>query len=143
MQSFENPFLSMGRLSRLCKSLTGWKEDEAIVKGLIQSSGGDFGSWTENVVAWRSRPAKTGLVRYEDLVADPQGEVSRVLNELGILGCGRGAAAVVPDFAELNRRWPQCFRQGRSGAWKSVMTPRLERLFWKYHRQGMETLGYK
>lgn len=143
MQSFENPFVSMGRLSRLVKSLTGWKEDGAILKSLILSSGGDFGSWTENVVAWRRRPAKTGLVRYEDLVADPQGEVSRVLNELDILGCGRDDTAAIPDFAELNRRWPQFFREGRSGTWRSAMTPRHERLFWKYHRQGMETLGYK
>jgi hypothetical protein len=143
MQSFENPFVSMGWLNRAVRSLTGWKEDAAILQGLILSSGGDFGSWAENVVAWRSRSAQTGLVRYEDLVADPQGEVCRVLKELGISGYGRGAAADVPDFAKLNRLWPQFFRQGHSGTWRSVMTPRLERLFWKNHRQGMEKLGYQ
>lgn len=88
-------------------------------------------------------PVSIDELCYEDLVADPQGEVCRVLNKLGISGCGRGDAAFVSDFASLNRLWPQFFRQGRSGTWRSVMTPRLERLFWINHRQGMEKLGYQ
>jgi hypothetical protein len=142
IQAFESPFASLGRMERGLKSWTGWKEEEAIAKRLILSSGGDFGGWSENVLAWKERPAKTALVRYEDLIGDPQGELVRVLEELNISGTRENQGAEPPSFADLNRRWPNFFRQGRAGSWKSILTPRLERLFWKHHREGMEAFGY-
>lgn len=141
--SFENPYRSMGHWERLIRRAAGWSESHSILRRLILSKGGDFGGWSENVVAWGSRAAKTVTVRYEDLVTNPIGEVARSLSELRIPGDQLRESADVPSFAELNQRWPQFFRQGKTGGWKSAMTPRLEDLFWRHHRVGMELHGYR
>ena len=141
--SFENPYQSMGRWSRFVRNMAGWSEQEAILRQLIVSTGGDFGGWSENVVAWGSRRAKTVTVRYEDLVGNPIDEVTRSLAELQISGDQLRESISLPSFDELNKRWPHFFRQGKTGGWKSAMTPKLADLFWDHHRAGMELYGYQ
>lgn len=126
----------------MVRNLAGWSEQEAILRHLIVSTGGDFGGWSENVVAWGSRPAKTVTVRYEDLVSNPIDELTRSLAELQIAADQLRESINLPSFDELNKRWPQFFRQGKTGGWRSVMTPTLADLFWDHHRAGMELYGY-
>lgn len=141
--SFENPYLSMGKVRHALRSMFGWSESHAILRRLIESKGGDFGCWSESVVAWGSRKSRTVSIRYEDLVADPIGVVARALEELCITGNRIDQCSRVTSFAELNERWPQFFRQGKAGNWKTLMTPSLEALFWKHHGDGMRMFGYR
>ena len=87
--------------------------------------------------------AKTVTVRYEDLVGNPIDEVTRSLAELQISGDQLRESISLPSFDELNKRWPQFFRQGKTGGWKSAMRPKLADLFWDHHRAGMELYGYQ
>jgi hypothetical protein len=101
-----------------------------------------FGGWSNNVRDWLNRPgAKTVLVRYEDLVKSPQGEVERTLTELGF-NLQTLTGGVVPDFAALQARSPEFFRKGKTNAWREDMPERLHELFWQHHQPMMEQLGY-
>lgn len=100
-----------------------------------------YGTWSRNVRAWRDRTGATEIVRYEDLVADPTAEVSRVCDRLGIpLTAGRGS---VTPFAELQADNPIVYRRGVVGAWRDEMPPDLERRFWGIHGAEMKALGYR
>lgn len=101
-----------------------------------------FGGWSRNVLSWLSRDRGAGLVvvRYEDLLRDPAGELVRSLGVLNI-SFERGGGAL-PSFEELHRRWPEFFRKGKTGSWREEMTDELHELFWQHHGDAMRALGY-
>jgi len=141
LMSFGDGSSKKSLLSRV-KRLTGWNESAEILRNLIIASGGDYGSWSENVNQWKSREGLTCIIKYEDLIVDPAGQTARTLSEIG-LSEQLLLAGKVPSFEELHERWPKFFRKGKSGGWRSAMDPELEVLFWKYHGETMQELGYE
>jgi Sulfotransferase domain len=101
-----------------------------------------FGGWSGNVLAWlkRGERAKTAVVRYDDLVLQPEQCFRAALDQLSVRLPG-GGTSKPPSFEELHQRWPQFFRKGKSGAWRDEMSPALEKLFWDYHTTGMAAAG--
>jgi hypothetical protein len=101
---------------------------------------GDMGHWGDYVTRWLDRPEPTVVVRYEDLLEDPSGEVARSLEAVGVEACPTDAA--LPAFDELHARWPGFFRRGKVGAWRDEMEEHYQTVFWKNHGEAMERLGY-
>jgi hypothetical protein len=100
-----------------------------------------YGGWSTNVLAWTRRTGGPLLViRYEDLVAQPEVWLGRVVEAFSLRSGNQ--ALRVPDFASLHARWPQFFRKGRAGAWREEMSDDMHALFWQHHGEGMRALGY-
>lgn len=104
---------------------------------------GPFGKWESHVFAWtRDRQdGATTLVRFEDLIARPVEVLRKALAEtdtgLEILETG-----TVPTFDELHRRWPDFFRKGQAGTWRTEMSEEIQDLFWANNGDAMSYLGY-
>src|SRR5262249_27670995 len=98
-----------------------------------------YGSWGENVLAWSVRPA-TVLVRYEDMVRDPAGEVDRAL---AAIGCpAPRISAEVPTFGGMKQENAKLVRRGVPGSWKDEFPTELLPLFWQRNGDVMRNFGY-
>lgn len=124
----------------------------------IRAAGGSFfGGWSENVRQWITRADI--VIRYEDLLIDPIGQVERLrsimdlpeprrdrLPTFGQLKSGEaeygakqkvtGATEEIEHYASKN------FRKGRSGSWKEELPEEQQLMFWHHHGEMMELLGY-
>jgi hypothetical protein len=117
-----------------------------------------LGSWSDHARSWLDRSAlPSHLVRYEDLHADPERALTRVLGACG-LSCdpGRVRAAVdFSDFRELQRQERALgfrerplksrepfFRRGEAGAWRDELPPPLADRLTRAHRETMTRFGY-
>ena len=101
-------------------------------------------SWGRNVLSWSQPSAPHRVVlRYENLVSDPSGEVERVMNEL-VPHLRPTAGASVPSFAELQGVDHGFFRRGRTGSHRDELPADLHRLFWSRpdNVRAMAQLGY-
>jgi len=117
------------------------------------------GSWTENVTGWLNATAcPVLLLRYEDLSADTETMLRKMLGFIGLpIDEARLKRAVeLADFSRLQRqeretgfqeapantRSGRFFREGRSGQWRTEMSPgQIERLS-GYCAETMARLGY-
>jgi hypothetical protein len=111
------------------------------LRALIETDS-SFGGWSENVRAWTSRSAPTAIVRFEDLVSDPQGSVRRAMGELAFPSPQTPVAGLL-TFDELRRSYPTFFRQGKVGSWRKEMPHDLHELFWQRHGGIMRRIGYR
>lgn len=97
------------------------------------------GSWRENVESWlKPEICPTLLIRYEDLVADPENWLRKMIAFIGLpLDQDRLARAVErSQFSRLQRREQEqgfaeapakttsgrFFREGKSGQWRDILT---------------------
>ncbi|RNJ45175.1 hypothetical protein B5V01_02610 [Mesorhizobium erdmanii] len=102
-----------------------------IVRGEVYA-----GSWSEHYLAWADRP-DTLMLRYEDLVADPN-ECAYRLSEF------LGKPVLKPftkSFSELMTLMPAFFRKGSDLANIAEIVPSSD-LFDRYHGTVMGELGY-
>jgi len=126
-------------------------------EAIIADRGSFFGGWSQNVNQWL--PRADLIIRYEDLTADPmaEGERIRQIYELpepkgeklptfeqlkhGIpkYGAGKDQSINTDKKKEKARKF---FRRGKAGGWKDDMPDELHDLFWSYHGDTMEKLGY-
>lgn len=109
------------------------------IRNLLREERSTYGSWAENVKAWLARP-RTHVVKFEELVAQPEAIADRIVASLG-LGL-RPITEGVPTFDELNAVNPKFFRKGKRGGWREVFTPELTELFWRQSRDAMKLAGY-
>lgn len=100
-----------------------------------------FGGWSGNVRAWAARSAPTAIVKFEDLISDPQASVCEAMAHIGFQPPENRLEPLT--FGELNRTYPQFFRRGKVGAWRDEMPRDLHALFWRRHGQTMRQFGYR
>ena len=116
-----------------------------------------FGSWSENVASWTAkREPRILVLRYEDLLAQPEKMFERVVGFLGFpctpLEVER--ATRFSSFEEL-RRQEQAggfeerseladafFREGRQGEWRERLTAEQVDLICRQHGPQMARFGY-
>jgi len=130
---------------------------ENLKAAIIAEKGSFFGGWSRNVLEWIRRADI--VIRYEDLLIDPIGCAERLraitnlpepdalripeFNQLkqGIAeyGSGKGRGLDESQMLELSRK---NFRKGKTGNWKEEMPEELQDLFWSYHGDVMDHLGY-
>ncbi len=99
-----------------------------------------FGGWSRNVESWLARKSPTVIVRYEDMLADPNQCLRESMERLGVRVPATGKRP--PEFGELKKMEPNFFRKGKAGSWREEMTPEIEDLFWTHHGATMTRLGY-
>ncbi len=116
-----------------------------------------LGSWSEHVKSWsKTNPFPTLVIRYEDMVADPEEAFSKMLQHIGI--------PVEPDrltkavkfasfeeskkqedeggFLETSPKAEKFFSKGKSGQWKDDLSPELISKTRRWHRKVMKKYGY-
>ncbi len=101
---------------------------------------GKYFDWSAHFHAWRTGSRGCAVVHFESLVSRPADTVHQSLAALGIELASHENA--VPSFAQLHAQDPKFFRAGTSGQWRKEMSPQLEELFWRQHRQAMLAAGY-
>ncbi|MCH8189216.1 MAG: sulfotransferase domain-containing protein [Proteobacteria bacterium] len=114
-------------------------------------------SWSIHVESWTQMQfGKLHVVRYEDLLADPYGELGKIARKLGITteearirrAVGHASFKTLQEmerdkgFAERSEFSETFFRSGRSGAWKDELTPELAKRIERDHREQMKRFGY-
>lgn len=130
---------------------------ENLQAAIIAEKGSFFGGWSKNVNSWIERAHI--IIRYEDLIANPQKETERIgqLLELptpdwsklptfkklksGIAEYGSGKNKDISE-EQMKSLSERNFRKGKAGSWKTEMPLEMQELFWSYHGETMEKLGY-
>lgn len=130
---------------------------ENMREAILAEGGSFFGGWSKNVDEWLQRASI--VIRFEDLVKDPVAQVERLRE---IIKLPKGDPSKLPDFETLKKSKPKYggkfriknvdfkindfsnrfFRKGKSGGWTEEMPEEMQDLFWKYHGEVMERMGY-
>ena len=101
-----------------------------------------YGGWSGNILAWTARQEKTVIVKFEELIANPEQVVADAFEMVGLPRHLRNGVPKVPSFDELHSRNPHLYRKGKVGGWQTQFPDDLHDLFWEKHGNAMETLGY-
>ncbi|MBB5886426.1 aryl sulfotransferase [Xanthomonas sp. LMG 8992] len=115
-----------------------------------------FGSWSEHVASWQQAPGPRLLLRYEDLLTDPLRETMRLADFLGLPTDPALVERAVAScrfetlrdteqrrgFAERQDGQTHFFRQGRAGAWRTVLSAAQAARVLTDHGPIMAWLGY-
>lgn len=144
----------------------------------IQSLGDDvwvkahMGSWPQHVASWLARPAHPyALIRYEQLLAEPESELAKLLPLIGqpvdqerlraaVQACnftrlremeqkekqsreaGQAPAGVFPGDPSLMKRGVMFMNEGKSGRTLAHLGPDVEEAFDKAFAPYLGSLGY-
>jgi hypothetical protein len=110
-----------------------------VLRTLVQSTQ-HFAGWSSHVNAWLNRSGPTAVLRYEDMLANPDEAVQAACALLSIRL--PEPSGVLPTFEEQHARMPLSVRKGRAGSWREEMPADIEECFWSMHGQTMERVGY-
>jgi hypothetical protein len=114
-------------------------------------------SWSSHAESWlKQNSLPVHLVRYEDLLADPEGQFRKLADFMGLGEDGAAVREAVQRsrFEELRKQEAaqgcslrpassdRFFRNGKAGGWREVLTgAQVERIA-RTHEATMERLGY-
>ncbi len=130
---------------------------ENLKAAIIAERDSFFGGWSANAEEWIRRSDL--IIRYEDLLNDPIGQTERIRAiadlpeadpeslpsfqqmKFGIPQYGSGKNRGITE-AEMKALSEKNFRKGKAGSWKDEMPEEMQYLFWSYHGEMMERLGY-
>ena len=130
---------------------------ENLKAAIIAERGSFFGGWSVNAKEWIQRADI--IIRYEDLIIDPIKVIERLRC---IIDMPDPKPENLPSFQQMKFGIPQYgsgknrnisednmralseknFRKGKAGSWKEEMPIEMQELFWSYHGEMMEKLGY-
>lgn len=98
-----------------------------------------YGSWSQHLEAWQPllRP-DTLLVRFEDLLAEPDASAQRIGTFLGVAP----TCAWRNELANLRQAYPGFFRDGDDTKNIAELTPDMDALFQLRHGVWSRRLGY-
>jgi len=98
-----------------------------------------FGAWGQHVSAWNPGGREnTLLVRFEELIADPQASADAIGEFTGL----KPVAREIPTFRELQEKGPQFFRSGKTDSWKNEYSQSDHYAFWLKNHEQMMKYGY-
>lgn len=116
-----------------------------------------FRSWSGHVRSWTEKAnPKIHVVKYEDLISAPNIQFARISRILGISASEKQISRAIRfasfeqlqkqeakyGFAETPPNSDTFFRQGKSGAWREILTrEQVERIVADHHEQ-MARFGY-
>ncbi|QYX56215.1 sulfotransferase domain-containing protein [Roseovarius sp. SCSIO 43702] len=116
-----------------------------------------LGSWSTHVRSWTENSRFPTLVlRYEDMLADPQGEFTKVLEHIGIpVDAARLDRAVgfasfkelakqeeTSGFVEKSAQSERFFARGEKDQWRTELDPDLVTKMRRIHKKTMKKHGY-
>jgi len=126
-------------------------------EAIIAEKGSYFGGYSENVNQWIEKADI--IIRYEDLVKNPRLTVEKIND---IYPLPKAKWENMPSFDQMKNRVNQYgsgiqygiknkqkldlsrknFRKGKIGNWKEEMPEEFQELFWSFHGETMQKLGY-
>lgn len=116
-----------------------------------------LGRWSDHVAGWtQQRAIPLCLLRYEDMIADPETALARVAAAAGIAASPAQIAAAVAassferlrereaaeGFSEKPPNMPNFFRAGRTGDWRAALSGDQVARIIADHRGQMAALDY-
>ncbi|HEY1878519.1 MAG TPA: sulfotransferase domain-containing protein [Caulobacteraceae bacterium] len=116
-----------------------------------------YGSWSEHVASWTGKPHRAvHVARYEDLLADPTAQFSRIARHLLMPATAVQIEEAIKrsSFERLKaqeeahgfREKPEAaksfFREGKAGGWRNRLTRRQVRTLVRDHGEQMARFGY-
>ena len=105
----------------------------------VIAGGCQFGSWSEHYRRWQpDRRANTLLLKYEELVSNPDAAIPKLADFLKI----KPTEGRLPTFEELNQKFPAFFRRGQSKDFLKEWSPGQLSLYGQIHGQVARQLGY-
>ena len=146
-----------------------WPIDRAIAflcarDATLGSTGGigiqlqqSVGTWSDHAASWIDESGLDPLVvRYEDQLADPAEALRRMAAHIGWEAPENTVARAVEvtrfdqlatkerraGFVELGQRAERFFHTGKSGTWRSILTPEQAATLEREHGPMMERFGY-
>jgi aryl sulfotransferase len=130
------------------------RQDKVLLGQLPQR----LGTWSEHVERWLAATGGNAphLVRYEDMRADPVGELRRVVDYLGWEVTDEAITRAVDEtrferlrgaeeeqgFLERSPSSHRFFRKGQAGAWRAELAPRQAERIEATHGVAMRRLNY-
>jgi hypothetical protein len=105
-----------------------------IIRGNCQ-----FGNWSSHLLAWGplDRPG-TLLLRYEDMCTSLDTTIHAIADFIR----REPIAYTLPPWEEFKAANPKFFRAGTNDTWRTLMTEKEKRLFWRIHGGAMGRYGY-
>lgn len=116
-----------------------------------------YGSWSQHVWSWTRAPHRAIIVmRYEDMLADPQSAFHRLTQHLLMAPSKTELTEAIErssfeklkeqeekeGFREKPKAAERFFREGRSGQWQNILTPlQVDRIV-RDHGEQMVRFGY-
>ncbi|MDM8165245.1 sulfotransferase domain-containing protein [Roseovarius sp.] len=116
-----------------------------------------LGSWSEHVESWTTKsPYPVCVLRYEDMLADPEVSFAKVLDLVGIPNDPERLKKAIrfSSFDELSKQEEEggfvesspkndrFFSKGQSNQWQSELAPEIVERVKKDHRKIMKKYGY-
>jgi len=116
-----------------------------------------YGSWSENVESWTSRPNPAlHVMRYEDMLAQPEQTFGAVARFLGLNPAPDRLRRAIEQssfetlqrqearhgFKERSKASRRFFREGRAGQWRERLAPAQVEALVKAHEKQMRRFGY-
>jgi hypothetical protein len=116
-----------------------------------------YHTWSEHVASWTATPSPTlHVMRYEDMLANPQKSFAAVVKFLGIEVRRQRIEKAVrlssfqvlkeqerrQGFRERPERMEAFFREGKAGQWKKLLTKDQVAAIVAAHREQMARFGY-
>ena len=116
------------------------QRQDLTLQDVIRGRGTRFGSWSLHLQQWAplTRP-RTLLLRYEDLVDDPDAAVAKIASFLG----RQPVARWQDNFQEMQAAFPAFFNTASNAKNIGQMTAEDRRIFWHLHGDGMRAMGYE
>jgi hypothetical protein len=114
-----------------------------LMQELICEESSGTGNWGLNVLRWLKRSSPPAVIRFEQLICQPELEVSRALETLRVEPKKKVNAAP-PIFPELHAVDKTFFRRGVVGSYQDEMSQDIQEKFWQqpHHAEAMALLGY-
>lgn len=116
-----------------------------------------MGSWSDHVRSWTGwKHGRLQVLRYEDMLADPLGQLGGVARKLGITQDEAQIRRAVEfssfktlqaqeaetGFIEKSVNSTRFFRSGRAGGWRDKLSPRQAAAIERDHAVQMRRFGY-
>lgn len=119
----------------------GYSSFNRILKKLIVDK--EYGGgWSGNVKGWTWERTNglTVLVKYEQLKETPLEILETIPDQLefDMLPVSNR----LPNFNELQSKWPNFFRKGEADSWRYEMSASIQAKFWRHHSDAMRAMGY-
>jgi hypothetical protein len=108
---------------------------EEIVQHILVNK--PYGGWSKNCYRWANKASV--IVKYEECLMDPIGEMGRVCRLLQLSDTVKGE---LPAFSDLRKSADWYYQKGSSGRWKTELSPELVSLVEFQNSEMMLEMGY-
>ncbi len=134
----------------ICHENNSLAADEEVVPTFL-------GTWSDHVASWTAlKPYPTLILRYEDMLENPEKEFSKVVEHFGMTVDAERLNRAIrfssfkelksqeekEGFVERSAKSKSFFTKGQSGHWKDELPPELADKIIKANRQTMKRFGY-